>query len=477
MLIRNTAALLSHGNIAGRKAVLDILETGLAAGDPYQNVKDLIRIEGHKLIIGNDKIKPDLSAGMTPSPDYPPLPERLEFDLREVKNIYLTGGGKAAQRQAQAIEEILGDRITEGHINAKKGDEVYLKYCTVTLAGHPLPDEDSVSGARRIYEIERKAKKGDLIFISESGGGSALMALPAPGITLDDLLEVNQLLYFGCGSSMPEANAVRNMISVVRGRHARHCGEATMIHIATPELPPNLKVHLTERPEGMDSYDYAIYVLRKYDLWEKVSQRVRDFLLRRDPEYSAQNAHDWFDNPRYYFRVMGPEFMLEAAKKRAEELGLGAHILVSSLSDIEAAPAADMAAYIAHEIEINNQPFQAPCVLLMGGECVVTVGQEKGWGGRNQEFVLSAAQRIADSKRVIIASCDSDGADGPTDKAGGIVDGYTWARAKELGINILDELKHHNACPPLVRLGDAIDTGILKTNLRDLRVVYIGPKE
>jgi len=188
MLIRNRDQLLSHGNIAGRRIVLDILEAGMAAADPYPNTRDLIRIEDDKLIVGNDHIpRDDVPELQAPSGAriYPPDP--LVFDLSEVKHIYVVGGGKAAQRMAKAMEDVLGDLITGGHINAKKGDEVYLKRIGVTLAGHPIPDEDSVAGARRILEIEHKAREGDIVFVSTSGGGSALMALPAPGITLQDL--------------------------------------------------------------------------------------------------------------------------------------------------------------------------------------------------------------------------------------------------------------------------------------------------
>jgi glycerate 2-kinase len=410
-------------------------------------------------------------------PDIAPPPDGpLAFDLDEINNIYLVGGGKAAQRQAQAIEDVLGDLITEGHINAKKGDEVYLKRVEVTLAGHPTPDEDSVAGAKRILEVELKAKKGDIVFLSESGGGTALMALPAPGISLSDLQEVNRLLYFGCGAPMPVANAVRNQLVLLRARHARHVGEATLLHIATPELPPNMVVHLFDERTRGDPYQEAIDILRGYGIWDAVPESVRAFLLEADPAYGPVTPAEWCDNPRYYFRVMGPEYMLDAAQRRAEELGLNATVLVSSLSDIEAQPAGEVAAYVAQEIEVLDRPLAAPCVLLLGGELVVSVGEEMGCGGRNQEFVLAAAQRIAGSGRIVIGSADSDGCDGPTDVAGGIVDGYTTQRASQAGIDLCEALRRHDACSALTALGDTIYTGVQKTNVRDLRVIYVGSR-
>jgi glycerate 2-kinase len=478
LIIKNRDQLLSHGNTQARHDVLDILEAGLQGGDPYQRVRELVRIEGNRLIVGNEEQCPvQLEDGDSAWADRPIPSGPLVFNLDDVGHIYVVGGGKAAQRQALALEEVLGDRITAGQVNAKKGDQIYLKRIPVTLAGHPLPDEDSVIGAKRILAIETSARKGDIVFLTESGGGSALMALPAPGVSLHDLQEVNRILYFGCGASMPETNAVRNLMSVVRLRHARHVGDATLIHIATTELPLGLRVHLSWPSQQDDPYQYAIELLKRYGCWDDVPQSVRDFLLRADPEYLPVRPDEWYDKPRYRFRVMGPEYMLDAALSKARSMGLQATILVSSLSDVEAQPVANTLAYVAQEMEAFGRPLQPPCVLLCGGELVVSTGKEPGLGGRNQEFVLASALRIAGSHRIVIASADSDGSDGPTSLAGGIVDGYTMERARQAGIDVSKELQKHNSTPVLLQLGDAIDTGVGNTNIRDLRVIYVGEPE
>lgn len=461
MTIRNRTELTSHGNIAGRKIVLDILEAGLKAPDPYENTRKMVRIENGKLIVGH----PDFSE--------PPGQEPLVFDLSEVKNIYVVGGGKAVQREAKALEDVLGERITEGHICTKKGDEVQLKRIGVTLAGHPVPDADSVAGARKILEIESKAKEDDIVFWCESGGGTALLTLPAPGVTLEDLIEVNHILYFGGGASMPEANAVRNLPSILRLKHPKYVRGATLFHIHTPELPPNWHVHLFRQPNKVNPYEYAIQVLHKYHCWDKVPGSIRTFLLKADPQHLPPTPEELAQRPLYHFRVMGPEYMLAAAKARAEEIGLKATVAVSSLSDVEARPVAETFAYIAREIEAFHQPLAPPCVLIVGGELVVTVGDETGIGGRNQEFVLSTAPRIDGNKNIVIASADSDGTDGPTEVAGGIVDGYTMQRANEAGIDIFTELERHNSNAALKKLGDTIFTGNSGTNVRDLRVIYV----
>lgn len=459
--ILNTDALLSHGNTAGRRIVLDILEAGLRASDPYVEVQKIVRIVGNRLIVGRED-----------DDSRPPL----VFDLDRVGNIYVIGGGKAAQRQAKALEDILGDRIADGHVNAKKGDAIELKRIPVTLAGHPLPDAESVSGARKIIEVARKARKGDIVFFSESGGGSALMTLPCPGITLDELQELNRLLYFERGASMWDTNAVRNLLVMLRSREIRYCGEATYIQLSTDERPPKLKVNASKKGYGVlsaaESYAYAIDVLKRYECWDLVAPSIREFLLKADPKYAFLTPEE--RARMNYYRTIGPETMLEAARSRALELGLNAEIVASSLSDVEAAQAGTVMSFMAQEIEVHDRPVKAPCVLLCGGELLVTVGGGDGVGGRNQEFVLSTAPRIAGSERVVVASVDSDGTDGPTDQAGAIADGFTMGRAADLGIDVHDELHRHNTSPTLRQLGDTIYTGVRGTNIQDLRVVYVG---
>lgn len=463
MIVKNKQELVSHGNVAGRRIVLDILEAGLKAPDPYHNVQKMVRIEGGKLLIGH----PDFSDPIGQEP--------LTFDLGTIGSIYVVGGGKAVQRMAEALEDVLGDLITDGQINAKKGDTIRLKRIPCALTGHPIPDEDSVTAARRMLEVMRKARKGDVVFSLSSGGGTATSALPVPGITLADLQKVYRVLYFESGANMPAANAVRNHLALVNTKHARYIGEATMIHIASREWPPpSLRVHLYRPPKGANGHEAAIQVLKSYHCWDKVPRSVRDFLSRADPRYGPITDEEVRGKPHYDFRVMGPEYMLEAARKRAEALGLNATIIATSLNDVEARPVAETFAYMAHESEVLGRPLQPPCVFLSGGELVVATGDSTGRGGRNQEFVLAAAPRIEGSPNIVVGSVDSEGTDGPTEVAGGIVDGYTLQRAAEAGFDTAAELANHNSGEVLERLGDAIVTGVRGTNVRDLRVIYVG---
>jgi glycerate 2-kinase len=464
MQIRNRSNLVSHGNRTGRAAVLDILEAGMKALDPYTNTRKIITLHGNSLTVG------------LPEYSTPPGLQPLKFDLRDIDHIYVVGGGKAVQKMAKAVEDELGDLITDSQINVKKGESLLCQKINVTFAGHPLPDEESLSGAQRILEIERKARERDLVFVITSGGGTALKALPAPGITLEDLRETYELLYFGAGVSMPEANAVRNLMTVVRNKHAKNIKGATVIEIVTPEQIPGLRIHTYSTPQGSNAYDQAIEILKKYDCWDKVSPRVRSFFEQKDPAFLPPTPEEWAQRPYYRFRVMGPEYMFDAICKKAEELGLNAMVLASSLNDVEARAAGQFLGSIAEEEAVNGRPCPLPCVLVLGGETPVATGGEKGLGGRNQELVLSAAPRIAGCDNVVIASADSDGTDGPTPYAGGIVDGFTMERITAAGIDLDKELQHHNSTPVLQQLDDLIITGNTGTNCRDIRLIYVGKK-
>jgi glycerate-2-kinase len=465
MIIKNHHELTQHGNTSGRQIVLDVLEVGLAAPDPYDNVRRIVRIERNRLIVGD------------PALSDPPGQAPQEFDLDAPRSIYVIGGGKVAQRMAEAVEEILGEWITDGQINAKKGDSLRLKRIPVTMAGHPLPDEESVSGAQRIVEIARKAQRGDIVFHCHSGGATALTALPGPGVSLADLRQVYRLLYFEAGASMPVANAVRNQLVVLHSRLARYTGDATVFHLLTQETPQGFRAHpFSTAPQG-NGYATAIEVLRAYRCWDRVSESVRAYLTAADERYGHLRPEETAGKPHTYFRVMGPEAMLEAARGRAEALGLRAMILAHSLNDVEARPVGETLGHVAMEIEHLGQLVAPPCILICGGELLVTVGDATGLGGRNQEFVLAAATRISGSPNIVIASVDSEGGDGPTDAAGGIVDGDTLTRVQATGRDIAAELQNHNSYEVLRSVGDLIHTGVRGTNVRDLRLIYVGASQ
>ncbi len=481
MRIRNAEDLTSHGNTAGRMALVAIIEAGLQAADPYGNVRELVRVENGKLIVEGSRFEP---AGS-------PVTGPEVFDLSGPGRIFVLGAGKGLQRVAKALEDVLGDRLTGGHIIDKKGHPVILERIEVTLGGHPVPDEDCVKGCRRILEMTRGLTEDDLIFTCVGNGVSALLTLPVPGVTLEDVKTTTRIMQIERGAPTPDLNPVRNHLDMLKGgRIARLLQPARVIDMLSVEpgdyrelMDENFWLHTL--PDGT-TYDMAIASLRKWDAWDEVPASVREFLAARDPACETVKAEEYERMGHRIFGMMpGPRqtAKLPAAMQKARELGYAPYLLGEEVSAIEASQAAAYLTEVAKTIERRGQPFESPCALFTSGEMVVTVGKEDGVGGRNQEFALAAARRIAGSTRIVIASVDTDGTDGPGTQfatgreslpclAGGIVDGFTMQEAPCAGVDINDALRRHDTTPALWQL----KCGILaepSISLNDLTVALI----
>ncbi len=476
--ILNRESLSSHGNVPGREALLEILEAGLQAGDPYHNTRRLLRSEDGKLIVGHCDFAP---AGT-------PGPEDEVYDLARIGRIYVFGAGKGVQRVARAIEDVLGDRLAGGHVIAKHGDEIILERIGVTLGGHPVPDEGCVLGCRRILEMCRGLRPEDLVFTIAANGISSLLTLPAPGVSLEDVRRVTHMMQIERGVPTLELNPIRNHLDVMKGgRISTYLQPATAIHIIAVDpgehealLYNNLWLHTLP---DCSTFADAVAILRKWDAWDAAPPSVRAHLERADPAQETVKAAT-FANMRYrIYGVMPNELgVVPTAQKRARELGFEPHTLTRGL-EAEAGQAAAVLACIARMVEREGVPFAPPCALFTSGELVVTVGKQDGIGGRNQEYALAAALRIAGSERIVMGAVDTDGTDGPGGcftgdaggipcLAGGIVDGETVAEARAAGVDIVAELKRHNTSAALWRLR----SGIVATHnisLGDLGVTLI----
>ena len=479
--IQNMEVLLSTGNLPGRKAMLQILEAGLQASDPYANTRKLIRVENGELIVGNKEFEP---IGSPRSGDE-------VYDLSRIGRIYVLGAGKGIQNVAKAIEDVLGGRLTGGHVIDKKSHPIILKRIGVTLGGHPTPDEDCVKGCERILEITKDLTEEDLVFTCVANGVSSLLTLPVPGINVEDLRKTTIITQIERGMPTRELNPIRNHLDRMKGgRISRYIHPAKMIHILAIDpgeyeqlMHQNFWLHTLP---DCTTFQDAIESLKRYDALNVVPAAVRRHLEAAEPRYETLKARDF---EKMSFRIFGAmpgerqSGKLPPAMRKAEELGFKPMMLADELMEIEASQAGVYLAAIAHTIERRGQPFAPPCALFSSGELVVTVGREKGIGGRNQEFALAAALKIAGSKNIVIASVDTDGTDGPGFQfsdgpadipclAGGIVDGLTVESAKKMGVDIVEELKQHNTSPALWR----IHSGVVATpniSLIDLTVALI----
>ncbi len=481
MRIRNAHTLTGHGNIPGRSALIEIMEAGLQAADPYWNTRDLVRVEKGNLVVGGSRFEPDGS----------PVTGEEVFNLSHIGRIFVLGAGKGIQRVAKALEDTLRDCLSGGHVIDKKGHPVILERIGVTLGGHPVPDDDCVRGCHHILDLLQDLREDDLVFTCVANGVSALLTLPVPGVTLEDVKATTRIMQIEHGAPTHDLNPVRNHLDMLKGgRISRRIGAARAIHIIAIEpgshhtlMYENYWLH--SLPDAT-TYEQAIANLKKWDAWKEIPASVREFLLRKDPAHDTVKADEYARLGHRIFGVMPGPYQtakVPAAMRKAEELGYQPYFIGEEVSAIEASHAAAYLAEIAKTIERRGQPFRSPCALFTSGEMVVTVGKEGGIGGRNQEFALAAAQRIAGSSRIVVASVDTDGTDGPggrlspdddsvTCLAGGIVDGFTMQEAARTGIDIAGALRCHHTTPALLQL----NSGILaepNISLNDLTVALI----
>ena len=477
MRILNADRLTSHGNVAGRRAMVEILEAGLEASNPYNNTRKFVRVEGDALVVGGDP---------TFEPDGSPTLGPYEYDLGRVGRIFVFGAGKGVQYSTKAIEDVLGDRLTGGCVIAKHGDEKILERVEVVFGAHPAPDEGCAAGSRRILELCEGLRPEDLVFTVIGNGVSSLLTLPAPPVTIEDLHVVTRIMQIERGVPTGDLNFVRNSLDLMKGgRISRHIHPARMIHIVMvdPDSYENLmhrNLWLHTLPDST-TFEGAIGILHKWDAWDAVPAVVRDYLSNADPSKETVRAEEFESWNARIFGAMPQEYSaVRAARRKAEGLGFRTHLLSGRLS-AEAKEAGLVVAGIAVSSERLGEPFEPPCALFSTGELLVTVGRESGVGGRNQEYALAAALRIAGSENVVIGGVDTDGTDGPGSQytgcelpclTGGIVDGQTMAEARAKGVDVVGSIKRHDTTPALW----ALDSGIHATqniSVGDLNVTLI----
>lgn len=448
-IIKNKEELLSQGNREGRMIALNIIEYALKTIDPYEAMKRTVLIDNEELSVGH-----------------------LKYNLSKIRNIYVVGAGKGTLRIAEALEDTLGNRIKRGIIIEKQTQGHKLKKIKVVKGGHPIPNKAGMEGAKEVVELAKSAQEDDLVFVCITGGCSALMPLPVEGTSLADKKKVTDLL-LKCGATIEEINAVRKHISAIKGgRLAKYIYPAEVVNLIVIDEVAGLPWGPTV--PDTTTFEDATRALKKYNLWEKIPKTVRKHLQRglTDPSLETPKPKDFEGLKVRNVILADNRIACEAAKKKAEKLGFNSMIL-STVLEGESREAGIVLASIAKEIEERNRPLGPPCVLISGGETTVTIAGEAGEGGRNQELALASSLKIDGSKNIVIVSIGTDGTDGPTDIAGGIVDGCTLGRTREKGIDIFKNLMKHNSSYVFRQLKDAIFTGPTGTNVMDLTLVVV----
>lgn len=433
-----------------RNHALKMLEAGLISADPIKSIKNAVRVVGDKLIV-KDKVY-DVSSG-----------------------VKVLGLGKASATMALAIEELLGDLITEGAVVVPKGlKPPSLRRIKVYYGSHPVPDEDSINSTKEILNLRSKDGKETFIVLI-SGGGSALFELPLEPVTLKDLRELTTQL-LRCGADIKEINTVRKHISLVKGgRLAELLYPSNVISLILSDVVGDPIEFIASGPTAPDptTYEEASSILKRYGIWEGVPPSVREVLtrgLRGEVQETPKPGDKIFDKVMNCL-VASNYISLKAMEDEAKSLGYNTLILTSMMEG-EAREVGKFLAGIIKNVKKYDEPVKKPAAILIGGETTVTV-KGKGIGGRNQELALSVAISIAGLDDVVFASIGSDGIDGVSIAAGGLVDGNTVIEGKKLGLNPYDFLNSNDSYNYLTKLKSSILTGPTGTNVNDLVIALI----
>lgn len=384
-------------------------------------------------------------------------------ELNVQSEVILVSIGKAAWRMANAAKEVLGDRIKKGIVITKyKHSEGPIEGIEIYEAGHPTPDENTIKATKRALEITSNLSENDTVLFLVSGGGSALFEMPKDGISLSEMQDLtNQLLK--SGANIVEINTIRKHLSKVKGgRFAQHVYPAKVLSLVLSDVLGDRLDTIASGPAYPDSStsQQAIDVIEKYKL--KVSNDILNALKEETPK----------ELPNIETYIIGSvKVSCDKAMEKAREFGFNTIILTTQLN-CEAKEAGRFLAAIGKEILENNRPIPKPAAVILGGEAVVHV-KGNGKGGRNQELALSFAIEIEGLEKIALCSFGTDGTDGPTDAAGGIVDGQTCEKIRKAGYSPEKLLENNDSYNALKIANDLLITGPTGTNVNDLIVMLV----
>ncbi len=442
-----------------RQRILPVLEAALAAVDPGPAVAAAMQRTGRWLTMGE-----------------------TVYDLDQFERVLLLGFGKAAVAMGLAAAESLGDRLAAGLLLTKHGHAAGADRLPPSIAvleaGHPVPDAAGVQGAQRIAALAQQATARDLALCLVSGGGSALLTLPAAGLTLADLQATTGAL-LRCGATIDEINTLRKHLEQLKGGQlARLAGPAAVVSLVLSDVVGSPLDVIASGPTVADrsTWQDAWRIVQRYELEPAlpaaVTQRLAAGLAGSlpdtpkgdDPAFQRCQTIVIADNAR----------AAQAAANQAQALGFNPLVL-STFVEGEAREVARVAVALGREVAALGRPVAAPACLLLGGETTVSL-RGAGRGGRNQELALAAALALAQAQegaRIVLASLATDGSDGPTDSAGGLADAGTVTRGRAQGLDAATHLADNNAYPFLLASGDLLRSGPTQTNVNDLIAVFV----
>jgi hydroxypyruvate reductase len=451
-------------------AVTRIMAAALDAVDPAAAVRRYLRHDGELLRAGD-----------------------RSYDLRGYERVFVVGAGKAGAPMARAAAEALGDRLASGVVVVKGYDDLQklqIVDCRLQIeepnlqstiynlqfveAGHPIPDERGVAGAREIARLLEQATERDLVIALISGGGSALLTLPAEDISLAELQALTNIL-LRCGASINEINSLRKHLDQVKGGGlARLAHPASVITLVLSDVVGSPLDVIASGPTVPDTSSFAdaCAVLERYGVVVDTPAPIVDRLRRGMAGQVAETLKPGDERfARVHNLIVGSNPQAaEAALAAARAAGFNT-LLLTTFLQAEAREAGRVLAAIGRELASTGQPLARPACIVAGGETTVTL-RGAGRGGRNQELALAAVAGLDGLPNLALIALATDGGDGPTDAAGAVVTGETLARARALGIDPAAHLAHNDAYPFFEALGDLLRPGPTETNVNDLSFVF-----
>jgi glycerate 2-kinase len=399
--------------------------------------------------------------------------DNVAYPLRRYHRIFLIGAGKASGYMGEELERLLGGKVTTGQVIVPDYLRPWPKSRRVNYypGTHPIPSEKNVKGATQVMKLVESANHHDLVIALLSGGASALMDYPLPGITVKDERKTTDLL-LKSGAKIQEINTVRKHLSRVKGgRLAEVLRDVQLLTLIISDVVGDQLDAIGSGPTAPDPTTYldAKRVLEKYDLWSKVPAHVRIVVERGVrgiiPDTPKQGR---------IFRLVknvivgnNRESCLAAASEMKRR-GYDAHVLSTCIAG-EAREVGEVFGSIIAGVRDPGSSSH-PSAFILGGETTVTV-KRSGKGGRNQELALGAATTIDGQNGVVVGSFGTDGVDGPTDAAGALVDGTTVARGRKRGMEPEEFLENNDSYNYFARLGDLVKTGPTGTNVNDIIIL------
>ena len=391
------------------------------------------------------------------------------------------GAGKAGGAMAQAVEALwpadapLQGLVVTRYKHTPPRPAGLKQRIEVVEAAHPVPDAAGQAAAQRILAMTQGLTKNDLVLCLISGGGSALLTLPADGLSLQDKQQINQVL-LASGANIAEMNGVRKHLSRIKGgRLAAACAPARVVTLTISDVPGDDPSTIASGPTVPDATSCAdaLATLQRYGI--DVPRAVKDKLEQGTLE-TPKPGDPLFDGHEVHL-IATPRQSLQAAAAAARAVGLAAYILSDEMEG-ESHEVGKVHAALARAVARTGEPFQKPCVILSGGETTVTLRQQapgtpRGRGGRAGEFCLGLALALQGQAGVYALAADTDGIDGMEDNAGAFVGPDTLARARAAGMKLETYLDRNDAYGYFDRLGDLVVTGPTFTNVNDFRALLI----